>query len=88
MPGQCCIISGCNSIYSTTAGISFFRLPERNRALRSKWIKAIVTNGTDISSLSTRACRVCSLHFPDGAKDKDAIPTLFPNLNTGMSSSV
>ena len=70
--GHSCCAPGCNSGKSntTSGGISFFRLPLKNKPLLRRWIANIGRKKLPA------ATRICSLHFINGKKEGEEVPVL------------
>ncbi len=72
-----CVVYGCHNYAGKTdcAGLSFYRLPLKNKKLLRAWLLRMRTDSVRVNTNS----RVCSAHFEGGRKSGlQDIPSLFP----------
>ena len=71
-----CVVFGCHHKAGKkgSEGISFYRLPLKNKELLKKWLAALKTDSVPVNSNS----RVCSAHFEGGKRTgMDDVPSVF-----------
>ena len=74
-----CIAYGCsNRSEDYQRGISFFRLPLKNKALLEKWLAKLRLEDPPLKETS----RLCSAHFTDDCFERDLKAELMPGTKS------
>ncbi|XP_048241811.1 uncharacterized protein LOC124116841 isoform X3 [Haliotis rufescens] len=83
-----CIVENCS--FKPNSGPieerpSLHRFPWRTPKLARKWVANVVKSGTPHGRI-THSSRVCSLHFENGIRTQESVPSIF-NLTKGDTES-
>lgn len=76
MPGDKCVIKGCQYVRKKGSAISMHKIPWKDTVRHKLWIDFIKKAGTPEENIR-KTSRICRAHFEGGEVNDKSVPVLF-----------